>query len=83
MVSSRALLQRHYKTVHLQVASYLIISIADPHHFHADPDPDPACHFDAAPDPIFHPDVDPDPDHTFQFDADPITHFFGPSSALN
>ncbi len=39
-------------------------SVADPHHFNADPDPachfdadadpDPACHFDAAPDPNFY-----------------------------
>jgi len=26
-------------------------SVADPHHFDADPDPDPAFHFDADPDP--------------------------------
>ncbi len=37
-------------------------SIADPHHFEADPDLDPVFHFDA----------DPDPSHpTFQFDSDP------------
>jgi hypothetical protein len=28
---------------------------------YADPDPDPACHFDADPDPISHFDADPDP----------------------
>ncbi len=33
----------------------------------ADPDPEPAYHFDANPDPAYY--VDPDP--TFQFDADP------------
>ncbi len=36
-------------------------NVADPHHFDADPDPDPACHFDADPDPTFHFDADPDP----------------------
>ncbi len=35
--------------------------VADPHHF--DPDPDPACHFDA--------DADPDP--IFHFDANPVS----------
>jgi hypothetical protein len=36
-------------------------SVADPHHFYADVDPDldSACHFDA--------DADPDPDPTFHF----------------
>jgi hypothetical protein len=34
-----------------------------------DPDPDPACHFDAEPDPAYHFDTDTDP--TFPFDADP------------
>jgi hypothetical protein len=51
------------------------ISIADPHHFdavpdpacHFDADPDPACHFDADPDPACHFDVDPDP--SFQIKA--------------
>jgi hypothetical protein len=41
-------------------------SVANPHHFNENPDPDPACHFD--------PDLDPchfDPDPTFHFDADP------------
>ena len=32
-------------------------SVADPHHFDADPDPDPAFHFDADPDPAFSQDV--------------------------
>ncbi len=36
-------------------------SVADPHHF--DADPDPAFHFDADPDPTFHSDADPDPQH--------------------
>ncbi len=61
------------------------ISVADPHHFDADPDedpdparhfdadvdPDPACHFDADPDPTFHLDAvpDPDPDPSFQIKA--------------
>ena len=47
----------------------LYFSVADPHHF--DADPDPAFHFDADPDldPTLHVDADPDP--TFYFDADP------------
>jgi hypothetical protein len=36
-------------------------SVADPHQFVADADPDPACYFDA----------DPDPNPTFLFDAVP------------
>ncbi len=41
-------------------------SVADPHHFDADPDN------------TFHSDADADQDPTFQFDADPdpTTHFF-------
>jgi hypothetical protein len=35
----------------------LLKRVADPHHIDADPDPDPACHFDADPDPTFHFDV--------------------------
>jgi hypothetical protein len=38
------------------------ISVADPHHLGADPDP--ACHF--GPNPDLHFDVDPDPDPSFQ-----------------
>ncbi len=42
-------------------------SVAEPHHFAADPDHD------------FHFDADPDPDHDFQFDADPDpTTYFSP-----
>ena len=43
-------------------------SVADPHHFYADP----AFQFDADPDtdPTRHLDGDPDPDPTFYFDAD-------------
>ncbi len=41
------------------------ISVADPHHF--DADPDPACHFDA--------DADPDPDPACQFYANPDPGF--------
>ncbi len=41
----------------------------DPHHFDAEPDPDPAGHFDADPDPAWRYNADPDP--TFHFDADP------------
>jgi hypothetical protein len=40
-------------------------SVADPHHFHADPDPN--CHFDADPDPTLHFHADPDP--SFQVKA--------------
>jgi hypothetical protein len=38
---------------------------------HLDPDPDPACHFDADPDsdPIFPFDADPDPAPSFQIKA--------------
>jgi hypothetical protein len=35
----------------------LLNSVADPHHLDANPDPDPASHFDADPDPTFHFDV--------------------------
>jgi hypothetical protein len=42
-------------------------SVADPHHFAADPDP--PCHFDADPDPRFHFNADPHPDPTFQIKA--------------
>ncbi len=45
------------------VGTVLHISVADPHHINAVPDPDPACHFD--PDPADHFDADPDPDPTF------------------
>jgi hypothetical protein len=41
------------------------ISVADPHHLYADPDP--AFHFDADPDPAFHFNADPDP--SFQIKA--------------
>ncbi len=46
-------------------------SVADPHHF--DADPDPACYFHAGPDldPSFHFDADLEPDPTFHFDPDP------------
>ncbi len=41
-----------------------LIRVADPHHFNADPDPepDPAFHFNADPDPAFHFNAAPDPD---------------------
>jgi hypothetical protein len=41
------------------MASLLESSVADLHHFYADPDS--AFHFDAGPDPTFHSDADPDP----------------------
>jgi hypothetical protein len=51
-------------------------SVADPHHFDANPDsgPDPTFHFDEDPnpDPTFHSDAGSDPDPTFQFDEDMI-----------
>ncbi len=34
---------------------------ADPHHFNADPDPDPAFHFKTDLDPAYHFNADPDP----------------------
>jgi hypothetical protein len=39
------------------------VSWIDPHHLHAEPDPnlDPSFHFDADSDPTFHFDMDPDP----------------------
>jgi hypothetical protein len=44
-------------------------SVADPHHF--DADPDSACYFDADldSDPTLHFDADPDPDPSFQIKA--------------
>ncbi len=48
-------------------------SVADPHHF--DADPDPAFHFDADPGFIFHCDADLDLDPTIHFDADPDPSF--------
>jgi hypothetical protein len=39
---------------------WFCISVADPHH--VDADPDPACHFDA--------DPDPDPAYNFNTDTD-------------
>jgi hypothetical protein len=73
-------------------SSRVAISVADQHHFDADPDPDTACYFDADPnldpdptfhldadpDPAYHFDADPDPGHVFQFDADQDTqHRYG------
>ncbi len=65
---------------------WLTSSVADPHHFDADPDPDPAFHFDADLDQVltFHSDGDPDPTthffpdlriSPFQVDADPDPAF--------
>jgi hypothetical protein len=44
-------------------------SVADPHHF--DADPDLACYFDAEPNPETPCHFDADPDPTFYLDADP------------
>jgi hypothetical protein len=51
----------------------LTSSVADPHHF-ADPDPDPAFHFDADLDQglTFHSDGDPDPTTHFFPDLNPL-----------
>ncbi len=52
---------------------YTYISVADPHHLDADPNPDAACNFDTEQyqDFTLHFDKDPDPDPTFDFDVDP------------
>jgi hypothetical protein len=52
-------------------------SVADPHHFNADPDPDPACHIyaDPDPDPACHLYADPDPIFHFVADPDPACLF--------
>ncbi len=50
----------------------LHISVADPHH--VDADPDPACHFDVDPNPCIF-DADPDPACHFDADLDSIFHF--------
>jgi hypothetical protein len=44
-------------------------SVADPHHIYADPDPDPACHFDEDPEPTFHFNADPDQEPSIQIKA--------------
>ncbi len=46
-------------------------SVADPYHFDADADTDPAFHFDVDPDPDPTCHLDADPDPTFRFDEDP------------
>ncbi len=50
------------------VSSFVATRVADPLHFDAEPDADPACQFDAGQDPTFHidADADPDPDPRFQ-----------------
>ncbi len=57
---------RHWLSDALTTRLDLILSVADSHHL--DPDPLPACHFDADadPDPTFLFDADPDPDPSFQ-----------------
>jgi hypothetical protein len=52
---------------------HIMTSVADPHHF--DADPNPAFHFDADPDPTFHSDADPE--------TDPTTHFFSRFRSYN
>jgi hypothetical protein len=63
-------------------AQIIFSSIAGPHHFDIDPDPDPALvpdpdrTFQSDADPTFQSDADPDP--TFQLNSvpNPTTHFF-------
>jgi len=50
---------RILKYIFYQDSFHLYTSVADPHHF--DADPDPAFHFDA--------DADPDPDPAFSQDV--------------
>ncbi len=47
-----------------QIWNSLVSRVADPHHVDADPESDPAFHFDADPDPTFHSDAGLDPDPT-------------------
>ncbi len=47
----------------------IFYSVADPHHF--DADPDPSFHVDADPDPTFHSDADPNPTSHFDVVPDP------------
>jgi hypothetical protein len=44
-----------------QYLPFVCVTVPNPHHFDADPDTSPACHFDADLDPTFHFDADPDP----------------------
>jgi hypothetical protein len=50
--------------------------VSDSHHFNADPNPDPAFHFNTDPDPAFHFNTDPDPAFHFNAyqDPDPAPH---------
>jgi hypothetical protein len=59
-----------------QTNIFPLFSVADPHHFDANPDVDPGFHFYANPDPdpIFHSDVDSDPDPNTHF----IPDFYSP-----
>jgi hypothetical protein len=50
---------------------FIFCSVADPHYFDADADPDPAFHAHADPNPAFLVDVDPHP--TCHSDADPLS----------
>ncbi len=72
----------------LQFSTVAYVSVADPHHLNANPDP--ASHFDAdpdpSPDPTFHSDANPDP--SFQYDCrsgsgsyPSLFARFGPSNA--
>jgi hypothetical protein len=72
--SNTAIFIVHYLLKKLVFVPYIaqLISVADPHHH--DADPDPTFHFNADPDPAFHLTADPDP--TFHFDADPDTAFY-------
>ncbi len=57
--------------VRIRMQPEILSSVADPHHF--DANPDQAFHFDADPDQAFN--FDPDPDPTFHSDADPDLTF--------
>ncbi len=56
----------HFKPIPV-LTFHRLGSVADPHHFDADTDPDPACYFDADPDPTSR--FVPDPDPSFQIKA--------------
>jgi hypothetical protein len=66
-------MKKHRCSIYQNVLAHI------PYHFGchpkiaADPDQDPAYHFDADPDPdpAYHFDKDPDPDQACHFDADP------------
>jgi hypothetical protein len=44
----------HKKYFEMKLKSLILVRISDPHQPNANPDPDPAFHFNADPDPAFH-----------------------------